>query len=98
MRDLGRPADVLRAVGGAEAEVAVEAVAEVVAVEPVGGDAVGDEALLQRRGHRRLPRARQAGHPDRRAALAEQRPTLLAIDRARLPDDVRATAPAEGVV
>lgn len=38
--DLGDAADVLRAVGGREAEVAVEAEADVVAVEAVGGEGV----------------------------------------------------------
>ena len=76
LRDLGDAADVLGAVLGREAEVLVQAVADVVAVEHVGELAPLDERLLRGHRDRRLPGAREAREPERGAALAEQ---LLAV-------------------
>lgn len=52
LRDLGDAADVLGPVGGAEAEVLVQAEADVVAVEAVGVQVVGgaEEGLFERDG------------------------------------------------
>ena len=60
LSDLCHPADVLLAVLGGEAEVLVQPRPDVVAVEAVGGDAAGDEVLLQGEGDRRLARPREA--------------------------------------
>ena len=56
--DLGDPADVLDPIGFGEAEVAVEPVPDVVAVEEVGVAAEGVEPLLDQVGDRGLARAR----------------------------------------
>ena len=68
--DVRGAADVLATRGLVEAEVAVEAVAQVVAVEQEGRLAGFDQALLDGGGDRRLAGARQAGEPQRRAARA----------------------------
>ena len=62
----GDAADVLDARLLGEAEVLVEAVADVVAVEDVGVLALGGEALLDEVGDGRLARAGEAGEPDDR--------------------------------
>ena len=67
--------EALAAVAGLEAEVAGEPVAQVVAVEQVGGAAGLDERALERDRDRRLARRRQAGQPDRRAARRRARPS-----------------------
>ena len=86
--DLGGAADVLLARRVVEAEVAAQPVAQVVAVEPVGVDAALGQRPHQLAGHGRLARGGQAGEPDGRAAAAEQRLALLALQRLPLPDDV----------
>src|SRR4051794_7326215 len=65
-RGVGGATYVLVARVGAEAEVRVQPVAEVVAVEPVGRKAVTEQRLLEQRGERRLAGPGQAGQPDRR--------------------------------
>ena len=59
LRHLGDAADVLDAVGVGEAEVAVEPVAHVVAVEQVGVAAERVQLLLDQVGDGRLARARR---------------------------------------
>ena len=56
-RDFADPADVLDAVGLGEAEVAVEPVADIVAVEQEGVPPARDELLLDQIGDGRLARA-----------------------------------------
>ena len=78
LRDFGDAADVLDAVGVGEAEIAVEAVAHVVAVEQVGVAAERVQLLLDQVRDRRLAGAGQAGEP--------QHGGLLALEaRARAP-------------
>ncbi len=77
--DLGDAADVLDPVVVGEAQVLVEAVADVVAVEQVGVAAVGVQPLLHQVGDGRLARAREAGEPDHAAVLALQRPSAAAL-------------------
>ena len=90
--DVRGAADVLGAVLGGEAEVAVDAVAQVVAVEAVGVDAVVDQARLELVGDRRLAR-RRAGRSSQTVApwvdSASQR--SRAVELRRLADDVLAT-------
>ena len=69
-RDLGDAADVLDAVGVGEAEVLVQAVADVVAVEQVGVAAARVQPLLDQVGDRRLAGAGQAGEPEHARLLA----------------------------
>ena len=83
-------ARVLVAVGGREAEVAAEAVADVLAVEQVGGPPARHQRALQLLGDRRLARGGQAGQPDGGAAQAEHRPALAPRQRRLVPDHVRA--------
>ena len=56
--DLGHAADVLRSIRLGEPEVAVEAVADVVAVEQVGVASGGEQPPLEVVGDRRLARSR----------------------------------------
>ena len=58
-RDFADSADILNAVGLGEAEVAVEAVADIVAVEQEGVAAAGRELLFNQIGDGRLARARK---------------------------------------
>lgn len=67
--DLGDAADVLIAVFFREAEVFVEAEADVVAVEAVGGEAEVEEVLLEGGCDGGFARGGEAGEPDCEAAL-----------------------------
>ena len=86
-RDVRDAADVLRPVGGGEREVAREPVAQVVAVEEVGGVAVLHQDALERGRDGRLARGRQPGQPHGRAARAERVPALAALEAALVPGD-----------
>ena len=68
LRHFGDAADVLDAVGVGEAEVAVEAVADIVAVEHIGVAARRVQLLFEQVGDGRLAGARQAGEPEHRRA------------------------------
>ena len=95
LRHLADPADVLDAVGVGEAEIAVEAVAHVVAVEHVGVVAFAMQLGFDELGDGRLARCREAGEPDDAGALMlEARPRLL-FDREVLGMDVGRTAQRE---
>ena len=82
--DVGDAPDVLGSIGGREAEVDVQPVADVVAVEQVGGTARRDQRRLDGRGDGRLARTREAGEPDGGAPAG---PGGTA-HRSVLPDDV----------
>ena len=71
LRDLGDAADVLDAVGVGEAEVAVEAVADVVAVEQVGVVPAAVQLALDQVGDRRLAGAGEAGQPEHLRLLVQ---------------------------
>ena len=60
LRRFRHAADVLDAVGIGEAEIVVEAVADIVAVEQVGVAALAEQPLLDEIGDRRFARAREA--------------------------------------
>ena len=96
LRDLADAADVLGAVGGREAEVLVQPVAHVVAVEHVGEVAALDQRVLGGHRDRRLAGAGEPREPERRAALAEQRLAVAPADVALVPGDVRALRLAHG--
>lgn len=85
--DLGDAANVLVAVLFAEAQVLVEAEADVVAVEAVGGQAEVQQVLLEGGGDGRLARGAQAGEPDGHAALLAEL-IALAPREGRVPCDV----------
>ena len=72
-RDLADAADILDSVGLGEAEVAVEAVTDIVAIEQKGMPSARREPLLDEVGDGRLARARQAGEPQHRRPLALER-------------------------
>jgi hypothetical protein len=86
--DLADAADVLGAVLRGEAQVLVEPVADVVAVEDVGAHAALAEPLLEIDRDGRLARAGKARQPDRAALVAVQLLAVLARHRALVPDDV----------
>ncbi len=74
---LGNPPDVLIPVLLREAEVAIEAKADVIAVESVRGEAQVEQVLLERRRDGRFPRPGQTREPDREAALLAQLVALV---------------------
>jgi len=73
LRDFGDAPDVFRAVGGGEAEVAVQAEADVVAVEAVGGEGVVEEVLFEGGGDGGFAGGGEAGQPDCEAGLVAER-------------------------
>lgn len=94
---LADAADVLVAVLLGEAQVLVEAEADVVAVEAVGRHAEVQQVLLEGRGHGRLARGREARQPDGQAALLAERVALLAREGG-VPGDVAAFARRDVIV
>ncbi|SKN32588.1 Uncharacterised protein [Mycobacteroides abscessus subsp. abscessus] len=86
-KDLGHgthAADILGAICRRESEVGVEAVPQVVAVEPIGRDTSGYQAALQFHGDGGFSGGGQSGDPDR-ATLGR---ALVAGNRGRMPDDL----------
>lgn len=84
---LAYPADVLVAVLLGEAEVLVQAEADVVAVQAVGGVAEVEQVLLKSGGDGRLARGRQTGEPEGEALLLAVLAALLASETG-VPGDV----------
>src|SRR5215213_5547110 len=82
---VGGAADVLRPVLDAEAEIPVETVPEVVAVQPQRGPTRADEQRLELDGQRRLARRGQAREPDGGAPEAERGGAVGGRDRAVVP-------------
>ena len=80
-RDFGKAADVLAAVGGREAEIAVEPGAQGVAVEQDRRAAIAEQPPLQRTRQRRFARAGQSGQPDHGAVVAIACRTLVRTQR-----------------
>lgn len=72
--DFGDAADIFFPVGGGEAEVFVEAEADVVAVEAVGGEGVrrGEEGGFEGGGDGGLARGGESGEPDCEAFLGAE--------------------------
>ena len=89
-------ADVLDPVGVGKAEVAVEPVADIVAVEQHRVAAQRRQLLLQPVGDGRFAGAGQSGEPDDCGLLALERGALAGADRFRLAVDV--ARPAQGEV
>ena len=89
LRDLGDAADVLVAVGGAEAEVAAEAVADVVAVEHARVHALGEQPLLDQVGDRRLARAGESGQPQHARMVPVERGVGALVDLEAMGVQVR---------
>ena len=94
--DLADAADVLHPVGLGEAEVAVEPVADIVAVEQHGVMAGLMQPLLDDVGDGRLAGAREAGEPEDRRLLLLERRALGLADQQRLPVDIGAAPQPEG--
>lgn len=84
---LSDTANVLIAVLLTEAQVLVEAEADVVAVEAVRGQAQVQQVLFKGGGDGGLARGGEAGEPDGHALLAAELIALLARER-RVPCDV----------
>ena len=95
LRDFGDAADILDAVGIGEAEIAVEAVADIVAVEQIGDVALGMELLLDEIGDGRFAGARQSGEPQHGRLLAGQCGACRLVHVDRLPVDVGGAAQGE---
>ena len=93
--DLGDAADVLDPVGVGEAEVLVEPVADVVAVEQVGVAAQRVQLLLDQVGDRRLAGAREAREPEHAGRWPLSRGVRRLVDVERLPVDVLRAAQRE---
>src|SRR6185295_13462388 len=89
-RDLAGPADVLAPVGVRKAEVRVEAMTEIVAVEHVDEAALLVKRRFERPSDRRFTGAGQPGEPDGTALLAEQTLALRAADASRVKHDAPA--------
>lgn len=68
---LGYTADVLLSVFRAEAQVFVQTLPDVVAVQSIAGDSVTHQVLLQSHAHRRLARSRQTFGYTRREDLLQ---------------------------
>src|SRR3546814_1760488 len=75
-------------VGVGEAEVAVQSMADVVAIEQIGVVAQRVQALLDQVGDGRLAGARQAGEPQAARQLALAARTRRLVDVQRLPVQV----------
>src|SRR5262249_21153108 len=85
---LADAADVLLAVGGAEAEVLVQPVADVVAVQHVSEATRLDEGVFESERRSALARAGQSGEPERGGRVLQQRRPLLRRDMALMPGNV----------
>ena len=88
LRDLADAADVLDAIGVGEAEILVQPVAHVVAVEQEGMPVHARQFLLDQIGDRRFAGAREPGEPQHRGLLVLQLGMRFARDVERLPMDV----------
>lgn len=78
LSNLGDTANVLVSVGLGKTKVLVEAEADVVAIETVGGDAQVEEVLLKSSGDGGLARGRETRQPDGETALTAGLVALLA--------------------
>src|SRR5262249_5294327 len=87
--DLADAADVLGPVLRREPEIAVETVADVVAVQDERADPTLPERIVQRVRQCGLSGPREPGEPDGATAVAELRLALLAGHRMRVPDNIR---------
>src|SRR5581483_956673 len=94
--DLADAADVFLAVPGREAEIGIQAVADVVAVEDVGVLAGVEEFAFEFGGDGGLARAGKAGEPDHAAGVVIAQGALAGVDLAVAPVDVAALVQAVG--
>mmetsp|Transcript_12253 Transcript_12253/g.30884 ORF Transcript_12253/g.30884 Transcript_12253/m.30884 type:complete len:200 (+) Transcript_12253:249-848(+) len=85
---LANAADVLLAVRRAEAQVLVQAVAHVIAVQVDSKAALRRQHVLQRARHRALAAAAEAREPQHDAALPQQRLLVRAAHARLVPADV----------
>src|SRR5262249_47543972 len=88
LRDLADAADVLGPIFGREAEIGVQAVTDVVAVEDVSAHAAIPERLLQRDRDGRLPGPGEAREPHRATLVTGDLLAIVSGDVAGMPDDV----------
>ena len=96
--DLADAADVLDPVGVGKAQIPVEAVPHIVAVEQHRVPAERQQLLFDQIGDRRFAGARQPGQPQHRRGLAFERGPLVAPDGQRLPMDVAGPAQAKAII
>ena len=88
LRHLGDAADVLHPVGIGEAQVAVQAVADVVAIQQVAVAASRRQPAFHPRGGGGLARPRKAGEPQDAGPLALLAGALFLVDLALLPGEI----------
>ena len=93
--NLGNPANVLDAVGVGEAEILVQPMPDVVAIEDVCMPPERDELLLHQVGDGRLARPGEAGEPEHAGLLTLQPRTALLIHGERLPVNIGSAAQGE---
>ena len=77
LRDLSDSSDVLLSIGEGESEILVEAVSDVVAIEDVGRDTLGDEMLLELHGDGGFTGSGETSEPDSAAVEATLTRTRL---------------------
>lgn len=92
--DLCYPADVLFSVFRREAQVLVQAEANIVAVKPVASEALLQQMLFECGCDRRLAGSRETGEPDRAAFLLAECAALLAR-KASVPGNVAGSLSAK---
>ena len=95
LRHLADAADILDAIGIGEAEILVEPVADIVAIQQEGVAVHSRQLLLDDVGDGRFARARKAGEPQHGRLLVLEPGMMLAADVCGLPVDVLRTAQRE---
>src|SRR3954453_6813384 len=92
--EFSQAADVLAAIGSGEAEIAVQAGAQRVAVQQHGRAAIAEQPAFKRARQGRLSRSRQAGQPNHRAVVRNaDSPGTISTGMARCPVSTDSTSP-----
>ena len=95
--DFGQPADVLAAVRRGEAEIAVEAGAQRIAVEQHRRAAIAEQPAFQRARQRRFAGTRQSRQPDHRAVVAIARRAFVGAQRGFHRHDIDGNGALSGI-
>src|SRR3984957_5329097 len=95
--DFGEPADVLAAIGRGEAEIAVEAGAQGIAVQQHRRPTIAEQPALQRARQGRFAGAGQAGQPNHRATMAIARRAFVVAQRGFHRNDIDGYGALPGV-
>src|SRR6185437_10459546 len=92
---LANPANVFHAIDVCEAEIAIEPVADIVAVEQIGVSAFGEERAFDQVRNGGFARSRKTGEPEHDGPLPLLAGARLLADVARLPMDIGRPPEAE---